>query len=105
MTSSADRLWRGLCLASFEVEMKATQLTLLVPVAAIAFIAGRWHTDAPVHATGRRILYYHDPMHPAYRSGKPGTAPDCGMKLEPVYAGEIAASPDRGLQISLEKQQ
>lgn len=34
----------------------------------------------------RRILYYHDPMHPDYRSDQPGIAPDCGMKLEPVYA-------------------
>ncbi len=34
-----------------------------------------------------RVLYYVDPMHPAYRSGKPGKAPDCGMDLEPVYAG------------------
>jgi RND family efflux transporter MFP subunit len=25
-------------------------------------------------------------MHPAYKSDKPGIAPDCGMKLEPVYA-------------------
>jgi Cu(I)/Ag(I) efflux system membrane fusion protein len=31
-------------------------------------------------------LYYVDPMHPAYRSDKPGIAPDCGMQLEPVYA-------------------
>ena len=31
-------------------------------------------------------------MHPAYKSDKPGIAPDCGMKLEPVYAegGAIA---------------
>ncbi len=35
---------------------------------------------------GRRILYYVDPMHPAYKSDKPGIAPDCGMKLVPVYA-------------------
>ena len=27
-------------------------------------------------------------MHPAYRSDKPGVAPDCGMQLEPVYAGD-----------------
>jgi len=27
-------------------------------------------------------------MHPAYRSDRPGTAPDCGMDLEPVYADE-----------------
>jgi RND family efflux transporter MFP subunit len=30
-------------------------------------------------------LYYVDPMHPWYRSDKPGKAPDCGMDLEPVY--------------------
>ena len=34
----------------------------------------------------RKVLYWVDPMHPAYKSDKPGTAPDCGMKLEPVYA-------------------
>ena len=33
-------------------------------------------------------------MHPAYKSDKPGIAPDCGMKLEPVYAdGGAAAAP------------
>jgi hypothetical protein len=26
-------------------------------------------------------------MHRAYKSDKPGLAPDCGMRLEPVYAG------------------
>jgi protein SCO1/2 len=34
----------------------------------------------------RKVLYFVDPMHPAYRSDKPGSAPDCGMKLEPVFA-------------------
>jgi Cu(I)/Ag(I) efflux system membrane fusion protein len=39
------------------------------------------------------ILYYVDPMHPAYRSDKPGIAPDCGMELVPVYAdGSIIRS-------------
>ena len=37
--------------------------------------------------SARKVLYYVDPMHPSYRSDKPGTAPDCGMKLEPVYEG------------------
>jgi Cu(I)/Ag(I) efflux system membrane fusion protein len=37
---------------------------------------------------GRSVLYYVDPMHPAYRSDKPGIAPDCGMPLEAVYAGD-----------------
>jgi RND family efflux transporter MFP subunit len=40
----------------------------------------------------QKILYYEDPMHPLYRSDKPGNAPD-GMKLVPVYADEKAASP------------
>ena len=38
------------------------------------------------------MLYWVDPMHPAYRSDKPGTAPDCGMALEPVYADEAGHS-------------
>jgi Cu(I)/Ag(I) efflux system membrane fusion protein len=34
-------------------------------------------------STSRRILYYVDPMHPAYHADAPGVAPDCGMTLEP----------------------
>jgi RND family efflux transporter MFP subunit len=44
----------------------------------------------------RRVLYYVDPMHPAYTSDRPGIAPDCGMQLEPVYAddsGTAAGAP------------
>src|SRR5256885_14152301 len=62
-------------------------------LALLAFAAGRYtakpndnHTDA------KRILYYVDPMHPSYRSDKPGIAPDCGMALEPVYEGEDPAA-------------
>jgi membrane fusion protein, copper/silver efflux system len=61
----------------------------------------------------RRVLYYVDPMHPAYKSDKPGVAPDCGMTLEAVYADEAAgtgghasASPKPGaIKISPERQQ
>jgi RND family efflux transporter MFP subunit len=57
----------------------------------------------------KKILYYVDPMHPAYKSDKPGTAPDCGMDLVPVYdEGEQAATSVEGLatvRISAEKQQ
>jgi len=49
------------------------------------------------HSAPRRILYYVDPMHPAYKSDKPGIAPDCGMKLEPVYADDAASGPGTGL--------
>src|ERR1700682_5200030 len=44
-------------------------------------------------ASGRRILYYVDTMHPQYKSDKPGTAPDCGMPLSPVYADEVTPAP------------
>jgi membrane fusion protein, copper/silver efflux system len=51
-------------------------------------------------------------MHPAYKSDKPGTAPDCGMALEPVYADEAAGGPadtesplPGSLHISPDKQQ
>src|SRR5579863_957380 len=60
----------------------------------LAFAGGRWTGRHPAQPTtaGRRILYWVDPMHPAYRSDKPGIAPDCGMALEPVYEGD-GASP------------
>jgi len=47
--------------------------------------------SAPPPATERRILYWQDPMHPQYKSDKPGKAPDCGMDLVPVY--EESAAP------------
>jgi len=50
----------------------------------------RGHTEArnPPAAAPRQVLYWIDPMHPAYKSDRPGIAPDCGMPLEPVYADE-----------------
>jgi Cu(I)/Ag(I) efflux system membrane fusion protein len=81
-----------------------------------AFLAGTWfgrsHPQQPVVSGARKILYYHDPMHPAYRSDKPGVAPDCGMQLEPVYADGAPSAPENKeffypgtVQLSLEKQQ
>src|SRR5580692_5234605 len=66
----------------------------VVVIALGAFLAGRY-TGKPASQNSPRakhILYYVDPMHPAYKSDKPGTAPDCGMALEPVYAGDDLAS-------------
>jgi multidrug efflux pump subunit AcrA (membrane-fusion protein) len=69
--------------------------TLIAVVALGAMFAG-WYIvrasrrSAP--ADGRRVLYYVDPMHPAYKSDTPGVAPDCGMTLEPVYADEGPAT-------------
>ncbi|HTC64675.1 MAG TPA: efflux RND transporter periplasmic adaptor subunit [Candidatus Saccharimonadales bacterium] len=47
----------------------------------------------------RRIIYYVDPMHPAYKSDKPGIAPDCGMKLVPVYQDDNTSAPTNTAEI------
>ena len=54
--------------------------------------ATRRHMAAGLHAgdmdpaTGRRILYYHDPMVPGNRFEQPGKSPFMDMMLVPVYA-------------------
>lgn len=56
----------------------------------------------------RKVLYWYDPMHPQYKSDKPGIAPDCGMKLVPKYADEaepMSEMPAGTVQISPAKQQ
>jgi len=58
-----------------------------VVVIALSYEIGLHHSQPlTMGKTGRHVLYYVDPMHPAYKSDKPGVAPDCGMELEPVYA-------------------
>src|SRR5690348_6278967 len=85
-------------------------LLLIAGIAAASFLAGsRFQQKSPaVSAHGRRILHYVDPMHPAYKSDKPGTAPDCGMALEPVYEGDNPAAklqlPAGAVSIAPEKQ-
>lgn len=85
--------------------MKAgSAIILILLFAAAGFVGGvsysrRSKESAPAGSKdGRKILYWHDPMHPAYKSDKPGIAPDCGMRLEPVYADggpEAAAEENR----------
>ena len=60
-----------------------------------AYLAGRGSRPSAVVSAGgpRPVLYYVDPMHPSYRSERPGKAPDCGMDLEPVYAGAEPPQP------------
>lgn len=99
---------------------KPAQVVVTVLAIALAFAAGAGYERLGrrgVAKPARRVLYYVDPMHPAYRSDKPGNAPDCGMKLEPVYDEGAAAAPHAHgggevppfapgdtLQISAEKQ-
>jgi RND family efflux transporter MFP subunit len=95
--------------------MKSIFLLISLALVAVAgFLGGiayrAPHAEASIHPGApkeRRILYYVDPMHPAYKSDKPGIAPDCGMKLAPVYEGDAAqdhAGPGV-INISAEKQQ
>lgn len=50
-------------------------------------------------AQNRKILYWYDPMHPAYKSNKPGIAPDCGMALVPKYADDDMSKMPAGTVI------
>ncbi|MFM0329477.1 efflux RND transporter periplasmic adaptor subunit [Paraburkholderia strydomiana] len=54
--------------------------------------------------TGRKVLYWHDPMVPNQHFDKPGKSPFMNMQLEPVYADEGGSSGikiDPGLQQNL----
>jgi RND family efflux transporter MFP subunit len=84
--------------------------------AGLIFAAGSWVGWRSATTTGRapasqKVLYYTCPMHPAYRSDRPGDCPSCGMHLEPVSAdgarSDPAAPPDasRLVRISAERQQ
>jgi multidrug efflux pump subunit AcrA (membrane-fusion protein) len=99
--------------------LKLPKTVLLLALLAAAF-AGGYVVRAMKHPAaaraGRQILYYVDPMHPAYTSDRPGTAPDCGMTLEPVYADEagrpaehtghtVPPPPPGAIRIALERQQ
>jgi RND family efflux transporter MFP subunit len=82
--------------------MKVIRTIGLLVVIAAAFAGGyiykavKGGTAGTAEKGGRKVLYWVDPMHPAYKSDKPGIAPDCGMKLEPVYADGGAAVASAG---------
>src|ERR1700687_1526727 len=66
----------------------------VVAAIAAAYEFGQHQTHSQTGGnSGRHVIYYVDPMHPAYKSDKPGTAPDCGMQLQPVFAGDPGNSP------------
>jgi Cu(I)/Ag(I) efflux system membrane fusion protein len=92
--------------------MKTVLAILLIGAAFVGgYGYGRWY-GVPVEARGaapaaKKVLYWVDPMHPWYKSDKPGTAPDCGMKLVPVYEGETQPGQQAAgeVHVSAEKQQ
>jgi len=75
-------------------------LTTLLAIALVAVVVARPNTKPSIPGaasaptvSGKKVLYWIDPMHPAYRSDKPGIAPDCGITLVPVY--DDGAGPAR----------
>ena len=79
--------------------MKIIRFFALLITVGLVFVFGfgygRWYSTKPgATKSDRKILYYVDAMHPWYKSDKPGIAPDCGMKLEPVYAEGSGAADE-----------
>ncbi|MGZ4809354.1 MAG: efflux RND transporter periplasmic adaptor subunit [Thermoanaerobaculia bacterium] len=99
--------------------MNAKRLAVMLTVLAIALAAchrGANTIDGVVQDnSGRRVLYWADPMIAQgpphnYKSNKPGVAPDCNMKLMPVYAEETsttstAPQPAGTVSLSPQRQQ
>jgi len=90
------------------------KLLLIGFVFVLGYGYGRWYAKGPVPVTAsaelpaRKILYYQDPMDPAYKSDKPGKSPKCGMDLEPVYEDSERSAeqaPASSIFVSPEKQQ
>jgi membrane fusion protein, copper/silver efflux system len=65
-------------------------LTVVLAIALAVVVSSKPSAPTPAPAPPKKVLYWVDPMHPAYKSDKPGTAPDCGMDLVPVYADDAA---------------
>lgn len=79
----------------------AAVIAALVAGVALGYIASQQGTgDATApsaasqsgEATGRKVLYWHDPMVPGQRFDKPGKSPFMDMDLVPVYADEAGES-------------
>jgi RND family efflux transporter MFP subunit len=83
-------------------------LIFVAMLLAAGFGYGRWYSTrtADSKAGIQRPSYFVDPMHPWYKSDKPGIAPDCGMKLVPVYPdGTQGSAEDVSTPSATERQQ
>src|SRR5213595_700906 len=56
-------------------------------------------------ATGKKVLYWHDPMVPGQKFDKPGKSPFMDMQLVPMYADGGSTSDEGTVAISSRVQQ
>jgi membrane fusion protein, copper/silver efflux system len=89
---------------------RITAVTAVVVTLAAGFIAGgTWsaHRSGSAHASAHAATLYTCPMHPDYRSERPGNCPICGMPIVAKHAGgdTIKALPHGAVQVSPERQQ
>lgn len=71
---------------------RKTIVVLGIGIAAL-IAAGLWYAlaqrgDTSTVASERKVLYWHDPMVPGFKSDKPGKSPFMDMQMVPVYKGE-----------------
>jgi len=83
--------------------MKARILLTLVALAfagASGWYFGHRQSQVPASAgSERRPLFYQSPMHPWIKSDQPGNCTICGMKLVPVFEGEIPAGDGSSVKL------
>ena len=72
MTAEASALTDDAITADFRIWQRRRGHRYSLDDVATAWVA------VQARPAARRVLYYVDPMHPAYTSDRPGTAPDCG---------------------------
>jgi RND family efflux transporter MFP subunit len=88
-----------------------TSLCLAAGIFVAGYIANRQPAPVASSASVKQVLYYTCPMHPQYKSDRPGDAPCCGMRLVPVYAGAeskpdpAGSDPPGVVQVSAARQQ
>jgi Cu(I)/Ag(I) efflux system membrane fusion protein len=70
-------------------------VAVLVLGGAIGYGLTQWLGTEPAvaPASGRKVLYWHDPMVPNVKFEKPGKSPFMDMQLVPVYADDASAGP------------
>lgn len=89
-------------------------ISLVALAVAVAAVGGYWlgarNASIPsisetATETGRKVLYWYDPMTPGTRFDKPGKSPFMDMELVPRYADEGGGDDTKGVQISARQQQ